>query len=660
MLRSFVFLFSLIILLAAACCSAADDIPYLELDTVIVSGMRPLTGADAVSHQSTSVFYSAVNIQDVQGKITSVAEAISSVSGIQVRQGGGIGSYSAAYLRGAAPEQILVFIDGVPVNTAAGGGVDLSTISLADIETIEIYRGATPFEFSNSAIGGVINLRTHDAHRRDHSRLSLVSGSFGTRRLSGLWQSGGVVDMLISLDRLNSENNFDYRADNSTQYNPDDDYDTHRNNNELKQSNALLKIGGSLAGDRHLAFIGQWLQKDQGIPNWNNSSDGNISFNTERANLQLKLLQGTNIDKQTNNQAIRLHYKAEQEIFDDRRSQIGLGRQWNSYLTRGYGADLISKHRLGSHALTLQGNAAQEKFTDTNLLDKTQAVSSHRRTLSLGAQDNITFNDNYQISAATRWHQSTDHGSLANGVQRENQRFYMTGQAGAKISVTGNWLLKTNIGRYTREPSFAELYSDRGLFTGNYELIPENSVNMDFGWRFHSPGIGASWEFSAYHNRIKDAIVRIYDSRGIGHSENVAAAQITGIENTLQHSIKSDLMLSVSLTWQRPENRSANTANRTRQLPGRYTRAAQVNIDYGASPANLFFRYHYEAGAFYDTQNLLPVKARSIMDTGVRWSTSRALQLSLTVNNLTDEHYQQFNGFPSPGRLFLLSLDYTM
>ncbi len=635
----------------------ADDVGYLELDTVVISGMRPIRGADEVATAQSSMFYSAVDVQEMRGKVTSVADAIADITGIQVRQSGGIGSYSSAYLRGAAPEQILVFLDGVPVNTAAGGGVDLSTITLAEIDVIEIFRGATPFEFSNSAVGGVINLRTHSAHQRDHSHASLTWGSFGARRLSGLWQASGAVDYLLSLDQLNSANDFNYRDDNNTQYNSDDDFATHRHNNDLEQRNALAKIGRSLAGDKRLDFIAQWLDKEQGFPNWNNSPAANTSFSTQRTNLQLKFLQGTDAHADTAQQAVRLHYKVEQELYDDRESQVGLGRQWNRYLTHGYGADIISKHVFQGQDIALQGNASYESYIDRDLLLNISNVSSTRRGTSLGAQFTRTGFEDSRISSALRWHQSNDQGALANGTQRRSQRDYVTGQAGVKAALGADWLLKSNIGRYAREPSFAELYSDRGLFTGNDELLPEYSINTDIGiqYRRHQQEI---WELSLFYNRIQDAIVRIYDSRGIGHSENVAAARIAGVEQSLQWQALSSLKLGVHATWQQPENRSATTGGRTRQLPGRYTRAAGWNLDFQPGPVLWYARYQYEAGAYYDAQNLLPVKTRTILDSGIKWSTG-PMQLIFAVNNIFGAHYEEFNSFPMPGRQYLLTLHYA-
>ena len=39
-------------------------------------------------------------------------------------------------------------------------GVDLSNISLSDVESIEIYRGISPANFGKASIGGVVNIKT--------------------------------------------------------------------------------------------------------------------------------------------------------------------------------------------------------------------------------------------------------------------------------------------------------------------------------------------------------------------------------------------------------------------------------------------------------------------------------------------------------------------
>jgi iron complex outermembrane recepter protein len=94
-----------------------------------------------------------------------------------------------ATLRGLAPDQTLVLVNGkrrhqsalVNVNGSIGRGsaaVDLNSIPLAAIETVEVLRDGASAQYGSDAIAGVINLRLRDA--REGGNASLTFGEYNT------------------------------------------------------------------------------------------------------------------------------------------------------------------------------------------------------------------------------------------------------------------------------------------------------------------------------------------------------------------------------------------------------------------------------------------------------------------------------------------------
>jgi len=59
-----------------------------------------------------------------------LATTLDAATGVNVRRYGGLGSFSTVSIRGSTSEQVQIFIDGVPLSSAVGGGIDLSCISL--------------------------------------------------------------------------------------------------------------------------------------------------------------------------------------------------------------------------------------------------------------------------------------------------------------------------------------------------------------------------------------------------------------------------------------------------------------------------------------------------------------------------------------------------
>ena len=118
--------------------------------------------------------------------------------GVQVPYGG-LGSFSTMSIRGSTAEQVQVYLDGVPLNQALGGGVDLGELSLAGVESIEVYRGAVPARFGGNSIGGVVNIRTRRPGKGSVFGLQVGGGSFATHQLSVTTSSTWKAPELLGL-----------------------------------------------------------------------------------------------------------------------------------------------------------------------------------------------------------------------------------------------------------------------------------------------------------------------------------------------------------------------------------------------------------------------------------------------------------------------------
>ena len=93
----------------------------------------------------------------------SVVELMRGIPGLYVDQLGGPGGVANIHIRGSDPEQVLVLVDGVRMNDpmlSRGGSYDLSSLDLADVERIEVIRGSGSAIYGADAMGGVINIVT--------------------------------------------------------------------------------------------------------------------------------------------------------------------------------------------------------------------------------------------------------------------------------------------------------------------------------------------------------------------------------------------------------------------------------------------------------------------------------------------------------------------
>jgi iron complex outermembrane receptor protein len=93
--------------------------------------------------------------------VANVAELLRNYGAVQVRDSMGNGRDSRLSLRGfGASANVLVLVDGRKLNNTDLGGQDLTAVSIADIERIEILEGGAGALFGDQAVGGVINIIT--------------------------------------------------------------------------------------------------------------------------------------------------------------------------------------------------------------------------------------------------------------------------------------------------------------------------------------------------------------------------------------------------------------------------------------------------------------------------------------------------------------------
>lgn len=122
---------------------------------------------------------------------SSVLDYLKSVPGVFVKESISPGGQSSVYIRGSSQDQIIIAIDGTPISDPSllGGGFDLSHTSVADLDSIEVYKGAQSVLFGSGGLGGVINLVTKK--KKSESRIFTELGSQQHRRM-GIHHGGQV------------------------------------------------------------------------------------------------------------------------------------------------------------------------------------------------------------------------------------------------------------------------------------------------------------------------------------------------------------------------------------------------------------------------------------------------------------------------------------
>ena len=644
----------------------------MVMDEMVVNGTkkeRDFRIGD-VDLESSPIFFSVINKEQFEGKIVSLAEVIEKEAGVQVRQSGGLGSFSSVSLRGSSSDQVMVFLDGVLLNDASGGGVDLSNISLSDVESIEIYRGITPANFGRSSIGGAINIRTNRAKKGFKGNVSAGYASFHTKKGSlFINHKPDKWDYLISADVMETANDFEFVNDKGTDWNLDDDEEEERNNAAVEQYNLLSKFGYDFSDDLRLELNNQWFSKDQELPNWNNSPLVDTTLDTERNMTTLGLI-ADNITPLKLNTHFKINHTWKEEIYDDSDGSVGLGKQKDKYTTKRTGGSVYAEWLTSSNTLSLYAEFIHEDYEPEDLLQDTDPRDSCRDYISVVLQDNwYLFRERLILTPSLRYtwlhdelESASDYwGKTLHGKSR--RRDYLDPQLGIKYKLL-DWLtLKANWGEYVREPSFFELFGDRGLFLGNMDLDAEEGMNLDCGFEIDhgfssGPVQHIKLEAAFFYSDVDNLITRTYNARGIGKSVNISSSEIKGLEAGLELDVLQYFRLIGKGTWQDTENQSDIKAFDGKDLPGRYEKSYLGRVEARVGDCKLYLEKIAEKGRYFDTANLLEAEDKKETNLGLSWSYKDML-LNFEARNIGDNQYEDFNGYPLPGRSYSASIKYS-
>lgn len=106
-------------------------------------------------------------------------------AGVQVTSNGGPGQSGNVFVRGFGGTDVLVLLDGVPINAQdTTGTAYLNNVTTDQIQRIEIIRGNVSAIYGSGAIGGVVLITTRKGAKTPQASVSVTAGSRNTATVS--------------------------------------------------------------------------------------------------------------------------------------------------------------------------------------------------------------------------------------------------------------------------------------------------------------------------------------------------------------------------------------------------------------------------------------------------------------------------------------------
>jgi len=644
--------------------AVSDDYVYeFELDEIVVEAKPPSENyqfGDVIPEYNSS-FHSIISAKQFEGKITDIAQVISQYSPAQIRDTGGLGSFSTISLRGSSGARLPIFIDGILLNENSTGSVNLSSLSLGQIEQIEIYRGIVPMTLSQASIAGAINIRTLRV-QKPTANIAYGIGSFGTQKLEGHYSNMHKHwNYSISAIHQQSDNNYPYYFNNGTEHNLADDRMTNRNHNAFAQNNVQLKASAQLTNSTRTIFNLESSNQNKELPVWSNHDDPKTYLDSSSVATSFKIIQtNTNLNYNTT-----IGFKRSEMIFSDRFTNLGVGAQHVKYLTQKGFINFYGETGWLNHIFSINTEISHEKYDPTYYFGTEFYADSTRAVLNLGLQSQSFFySDRLIVVPGYRLHQTITHqekSEFHDEVDSNNSDYSL--QFGIQWKIDKELKLKNNWSKYHRIPTFTELYSDAGINKGSPTIKPETSYTVDFGIEGISEKTALfnslNYSASLFQTYIDNVITWIPNAQGVGVATNLSKSEVRGSE------LKIDVVISELTTWG-----TLLTINDARITDGPFGTSNTQLPGQAQFKTNNYLLFHFwnafqfkleanaEVGRFYYAQNKLELDDQYRINTSLTWQ-QKNWRTDFHITNLFNQLSEDYYLAPLPGRSFHANVKYT-
>ena len=595
-----------------------------------------------------------------------VADVLEVVPGVALTRSGDAMSSTQVRIRGSRPDQVLILVDGVPVQGGGDSpsqrrrenraGLDLATLSLSQVESIEVVRGAASGLYGPGAAAGAVLIRTRQ--RVDPAvEVSATVGSGEYREGDVQWtllrSGGGRADdvFTLHLNHRESEGNYifyDSEAAQSTQTTP--------GNNPCAKDLGGGYFERGCNESRFTTLNSEWRREELKLG----------LFLEESLRQGLLGIENQQPFGREDGRRIRLTYK-DRLKFPTAPDDVGEasalfhdGHMERYRATREEGADSPA-HRFTDDRVGL--NAGWEEWR-----------ASHRLILAGGGSGQWLNDDRFDaertiLSARGEWSYHREHGTWEAALRYEalsdlgNETTWRAALAEALWEGIG---LKGSHGTGYRPPSLYELY-DPGSLAGsapasvaNPGLLPERTRSSDLGV-FLEREETLYLEWMAFRHDSENTIVAVpaAENPNLLRFENVTRTRSTGSETSL--SLRWGGGWSLDAGWTRTDaiivdNGGGDPREIGNRLPGiprdRYT----LSTAWRGGGWHPWLQSRHQGAQFIDTANTRYLKAYTLVDAGITIPITASWEVSLTGRNLTNITYAELDNYPPPGRQGFLTL----
>jgi iron complex outermembrane receptor protein len=611
-----------------------------KLETVYVSATRSETAQMPVATQIKVITEEDIRVSGAK----LLSEVLRTQAGIQLTDSDGSGARNVtASMRGlSGANNVLVLVDGRKLNNPSLAAPALNTVSLKDVERIEIVQGSAGVLYGDQAVGGVINIITRRASAGETN--GSVSATSGTDNLEDYTASvrqgfANGLSYSVSAQKRNADN--------------------YRDNNQSAYENLL----GNLRYDFEKGFLfveAQQVKDDLRLPGAisNNQAmiDPRVTYSpNDYSNQNTDLLRtGGGVDLSEVWQFLMEYADRDEDgiaFYDDYTSSNG----YFPWLSE-------SSMRVKNITPRIVGNikTASGLAIVTLGYDGVEADYTTKDGYTNIAQDIEGFYGQlvYPLTSKLNLSVGARHSSVRDediGKKKTHDDDLNAGDLGLNYQIDEQWRL---FARYADGFRFANADENGAVLPGVEFLEVQTSQSFEAGGAWADEK--ASITYSVYHMTLNDEIT--FDSLAYANF-NLPDSERQGFIFEGQLQLSNEIGLRANYTYTDAE--LSEGVNKGNSVP--YISENTVNFAINFAPVdslivNLESTY---LGSRYlngdDANALKKVSSLQLFNLNVIWEFKQ-VELAGRINNLTNERYAGFQAvwgqYPQPERNYQASITY--
>ena len=654
----------LVLLLAAPEISSATPTPSDSTASgkkVFTAGEITITGKKKQSKESVTA--DAMETLDKKN----IAQAVNLLPGINLGNAGARNE-GMIYVRGFDMRQVPLYLDGIPQYVPYDGYVDPNRFTTFDLSEITVSKGYSSVLFGPNTLGGAINMVSRKPEKQFEATLrgGMVSGNdriasdfaalnFGSNQ--GVWYAEGNLSTLNSDFLPLSDSYVPTKNENGGK----------RDNSQAKDFKGGVKIGYTPNSTDEYALSFNAINSNKGVPVYAGSNPANKARfwkYTDWDKSSLYYIGKTAIGSKSYLKT-RAYYDGYYNVLDSYDDA--------TYTTQKKGFTSVYDDKTFGVSAELGG----ELITDNTLKLAVHEKHDLHREYNIG-QTAKKFEDNIISLAVENSWKASQHISVIFGARQDfsntikaqdlvgtvispfplednqaaNYQLAVAGRISEHQEVTGY------LARTTRFPTLKDRYSYRfGSALPNPALAPEKSWNYGLDYSV-KPADNLKLMTSVYQSKLSDVIQQVDNvTPGVYQFRNTGEATYTGFECSADWRAASWLKAFGVYSYIDRKNDS-NPSLRFTDVPHNKI-SGYLQFLLGKNTWTLV-EAEYNSKRYSTSDGKYTAGSYGLLNLRANTTLHNSLSIQAAVENVFDRNYAVSEGYPEPGRQFVLSVGYSL